>query len=202
MTLMRIGIVGTGNVGTALGRGWSRAGHRIVYGSRRPAQVDCSFGQADTIAGAAAASEVVVLAVPFAGVAEAVAAAGALDGKIVVDATNPIGSPIPAPYGSGAEMVAVLAPGARVFKAFNTMGWETMADPVLDGRAALGLVCGDDADAKELVLGLARDLGFDAVDAGDLSAARHLEGLAALWVHLAYGAGLGREVAFALLRRI
>lgn len=198
---MRIGILGTGNVGTALGKGWARAGHRVVFGSRHPASVDCAVGQADTIAGAAAQAEVVVLAVPFEAVPDAVAAAGDLAGRIVVDATNAIGRPIPEPHRSGAELVAALAPGARVVKAFNTMGYETMADPVVDGRSALGLVAGDDADAKHTVMTLATSLGFEAIDAGDLRAARLLEGLAELWVHLAFRAGQGRGVAFALLRR-
>jgi predicted dinucleotide-binding enzyme len=76
-----------------------------------------------------------------------------------------------------------------------------MAEPVIGGQPAVGPVCGDDGEAKSLVLGVARDLGFDAVDAGDLGAARLLEGLAELWVHLAFRAGLGRDMAFALLRR-
>lgn len=198
---MRIGILGTGNVGQGLGRGLRQAGHRIVYGSRRPAQVDCSFGQADTISGAAARSEVIVLAVPFAAVVDTVAAAGDLAGKVLVDATNPVGAPIPGGHPSGAALVAATAPSAHVVKAFNTMGWETMADPVVEGRPALGLVCADDADAKQVVLGLARDLGLDTVDAGGLDAARLLESFAELWVHLAFRAGLGRAMAFGLLRR-
>jgi predicted dinucleotide-binding enzyme len=198
---MRIGILGTGNVGQALGKGLAQGGHSVVYGSRHPAQVDCSFGQADSIAGAAARSEVVILAVPFSAAVETVKAAGNLSGKVVVDATNPVGAPIPDGHPSGAALVAATAPGARLVKAFNTMGWETMANPLVDGRPALGLVCGDDPEAKATVLGLARDLGFDPVDAGDLGAARLLEELAELWVHLAFRAGLGRGMAFALLRR-
>jgi len=193
---MRIAIIGTGRVGTALGTGWTAAGHRVVYGSRRPAEVDCGVGTADTIAGAARAAEVVVLATPFSAILDAIAAAGDLSGKVVVDATNPMGA------GPGAETVAAAAgAGAKVVKAFNTMGFETMADPSIEGRAALGLVAGDDAEAKATVLQLAHDLGFDAVDAGGLDAAPLLEHLAELWVHLAFRAGQGRGMAFALLRR-
>ena len=197
---MRIAILGTGRVGTALGTGWTNVGHTVVYGSRRP-----SSATEDTHAGAAAGADVVVLAVPFDAAVETVAAAGNLAGKIVVDATNPVGK-----VRSGAELVAAAAPGARVVKAFNTMGFETMADPVIDGRPALGLVAGDDGEAKAAVLQLAADLGFEAVDAGGLDAARMLETLAELWIHLAFRAGLrgpnavaghGRDMAFALLRR-
>jgi 8-hydroxy-5-deazaflavin:NADPH oxidoreductase len=197
---MRIAVIGTGRVGTALGKGWAAAGHTVVFGSRRPAQVDCAVGSADSVAGAAHRSEVVVLAVPFGAAAEAVTAAGNLDGKVLVDATNPIGAAIPPPHRSGAERLAATVPGARVVKAFNTMGFEVMADPVVEGRPALLLYCGDDAGAKEVVDRLARDLGFDPVDAGSLSAARLLEGLAELWVHLALH-HLGRGFTFALLRR-
>ena len=197
---MRIAILGTGRVGTALGTGWANAGHSVVYGSRRPE----SESEA-THSAAAAGADVVVLAVPYDAAVDTVAtvaAAGDLDGgKVVVDATNPVGRPIPPPHRSGAEQVAAAAPGARVVKAFNTMGFEFMADPVVDARAALLLLAGDDAAAKETVTGLARDLDFDPVDAGDLAAARMLENLAELWVHLAMRAGQGRGVAFSLLRR-
>jgi hypothetical protein len=82
-----------------------------------------------------------------------------------------------------------------VVKAFNTVGWEVMADPDLDGVAATMPLAGDDADAKELVAGLARDLGFEPLDVGDRAAAVHLENLARLWIHLAVTGG-NREFAF------
>lgn len=193
---MRIAIIGTGRVGAALGKGWTVAGHHVVYGSRRPAQVDCAVGTADTIAGAARQSEVVVLATPFNAVTEAIAAAGDMSGKVVIDATNPMGAAF------GAQVVAAAAgPAARVVKAFNTMGFETMADPLVEGRPALCLVAGDDAEAKATALQLARHLGFEAVDTGGLETARLLENLAELWLQLALCAGQGRHIAFALLRR-
>lgn len=188
---MRIAIIGTGRVGTALGTGWARAGHQVVYGSRRPAEVDCAVGTADTIAGAARGAEVVVLATPYAGVPDALAAAGDIGDKVIVDATNPM----------GAGRAPLDAFGGRWVKAFNTMGFETMAAPQIDGRAALCLLAGDDADAKATVTQLAEDLGFEPVDAGDSHAIPLLESLAELWVHLAFRAGQGRGIAFALLRR-
>lgn len=197
---MRIAIIGTGNVGTSLGKGWSAAGHRIVYGSRHPADVDCAVGTADTIPGAAQQADVIVLAVPYTAVAETLAACGQLGNRIVVDATNPMGRPVADGHPSNSHLITASAPGTRVVKAFNSIGAELMANPLFDGLAAAGFVAGDDADARTTVLDLARDLGFEPVDAGGLDAAPLLESLAQLWVHLARS-GHGRAVAFALLRR-
>jgi 8-hydroxy-5-deazaflavin:NADPH oxidoreductase len=196
---VNIAIVGTGNVGAALGRGFATAGHDVIWGSRRPEGTHEVAPVVD-IRAAAAEAEVVVLAVPFAAVEETVAALGDVTARVIVDATNPLGR-LPPGAASGAEHVAALAPGARVVKAFNTMGWETMADPVIDGRRAVCLLCGDDQGAKDAVVGLAADLGFEPVDAGGLEAARHVEALAGLWVHLAFRAGLGRGFAFAVVHR-
>jgi predicted dinucleotide-binding enzyme len=92
------------------------------------------------------------------------------------------------------------AKGAKVYKAFNQTGFDIMASPAFDGRRAVMFVCGDDAAHKPTVLGLASEIGFDAVDAGRLVVARLLEPYAMLWIHLAYAQGLGREFGFGLLR--
>jgi predicted dinucleotide-binding enzyme len=197
---VHIAVIGTGNVGAALGRGWSAAGHDVTWGTRRPDAPHEVTPVAD-IRRVAAAADVVVLAVPFDAVGETVAAIGDLSGRVVVDATNSLGAPPPDGTRSGAEHLTRLANGALVVKAFNTMGWETMADPVIDGRRAVCFICADHPGARHLVAGLARDLGFEAIDAGGLEVAGYLEALAALWVHLAFRAGLGRHFAFAILRR-
>ena len=197
---MHIAVIGTGNVGAALGRGWSAAGHDVTWGTRQPDEPH----EVSPVAGireAAAGAGVIVLAVPFPAVSETVAAIGTLSGRVVLDATNALGATLPNGARSGAEYLASLARGASVVKGFNTMGWETMADPMIDGRRAVCFICGDDPEARHLVGGLADDLGFEAIDAGELEVARHLEALAALWVHLAFRAGFGRQFAFAILRR-
>jgi predicted dinucleotide-binding enzyme len=98
-------------------------------------------------------------------------------------------------------MVASWARGAHVVKAFNTVGANIMSNPRFGQVAPVLFYCGDDAGAKKTVHGLVAELGFDAVDAGPLTQARLLEPFALLWISLAYGAGLGREIAFQLLRR-
>jgi hypothetical protein len=124
---------------------------------------------------------------------------------VVVDATNPLASSMREltrdPDLSGAERVARRLPTARVVKAFNTTGSANMADPAYGGVRPWMPVAGDDPDATQLVVGLAEELGFDAVAAGPLAAARDLEHLAALWIRLAHTLGHGPDIAFALLRR-
>jgi NADPH-dependent F420 reductase len=208
---MKIAIMGTGNVGSVLGKRWAQAGHSIVFGSRAPGRDDVQALVADAGANAAAAhpadavagAELVVLAVPWRAAEAAVTSIADWQGKILVDATNPIAPGFKLAVGhttSGAEEVAGWAPGARVVKAFNTTGDNNMADPVYDGQATTMFICGDDADAKEAVAGLAQTLGFDVTDVGDLTAARWLEPLAMVWISLARRGG-NRNIALKLVRR-
>ncbi len=103
---------------------------------------------------------------------------------------------------SGGEQVAQWAEGARVVKALNTTGAGNMADPALDEDHRLAiLLCGDDAEAKEVVGGLIGELGFSAVDAGPLDRSGLLENMALLWILLAYQQGLGTDFGFAIVTR-
>jgi hypothetical protein len=192
---MRIGIIGTGSVGTALATGFAAAGHDVVLGSRSPTETAGPEGvSVESQQDAADQGEVVVLAVP--GGATAVVAADladALAGKPLVDATNEY--PEPAADRSLAERVADAAPGANVVKAFNTIGANRMTDPVVDGERATMFLAGE---ATDTVADLAADLGFEPVVAGDLRAADRLEHLARLWIDLSREHG--RDIAFRLLR--
>lgn len=128
-----------------------------------------------------------------------------LAGKVLIDATNPLladlsGLAVGANT-SGAEMVASWAPGARVVKAFNTIGANIMANTKFAAGPPVLFYCGEDAGAKKVVHDLASGLGFDARDAGPLTQARVLEPFALLWVSLAYPQGYGREIAFQLMTR-
>lgn len=209
---MNIGIVGTGRVAAALGKGWAARGHTITFASRNPNEPKVRslldevgpFGSAARVDEVAGRSSIVVLAVPFSAVAERLEQAGNLDGKVIIDCTNPIApglKPLFDSSTSGAEQIAAWVPGAKVVKAFNTTGAENMADPVYNSRPTMMPICGDDSLAKAAVWQLAEELGFEPVDAGTLSAARHLENLALLWIHLASVGGMGRDIAFCLLRR-
>ena len=161
---------------------------------------------AGTVAETVGQSDILLLASPWNATKEMVTAAGDLTGKILIDVTNPF---LPDLSGisvgttsSAGELVASWAPGAKVVKAFNSIGVNIMADPNFNGRSALLLYCGDDGDAKAAVARLATELGFEAQDAGPLRQARVLEPVALLWVSLAYAQGLGREFAFQIVKRV
>ncbi|MFZ0334129.1 MAG: NADPH-dependent F420 reductase [Candidatus Acidiferrales bacterium] len=210
---MNIAILGAGNVGGALGKGWAAKGHSIYFGVPEPKSEKISAlvksigknARAGTVHEAAEGAEVLVLAIPWPATRDAVLAAGKLAGKIVVDCTNPLepdlsGVAIGHTTSAG-EQVAQWAAGARVVKAFNTTGAGNMANTHYGDKEITMCVAGDDAAAKSVVMKLAQDLGFEAVDAGPLKVARLLEPFAALWVYLAVKQGLGPNIAFKLLRR-
>ncbi len=210
---MKIAIIGAGNVGGALGTRWAHAGHHVTFGVRDPRDPDTlalahSLGptaHVASVAEAARTAPIVVLATPWPATKEAIGACGDLVGKTVVDCTNPLsGDASSLTIGhttSGAEEIAKWAKGAHVVKAFNQTGAENMASQEGYSVHPVMFVAGDDATRKKDVISLARDAGFEAQDLGPLASARLLEPLAMLWITLAYRQKLGRDFAFALLRR-
>ncbi len=156
---------------------------------------------------AAAFGETIVLATPWNATEAAIRSMGDLNGKIILDATNPLamgadglGLEIGHSISAG-EKVQGWAKGASVFKTLNTTGFGNMADPVFRGVKSAMFVAGDDSANKPKVIALVAALGFEVVDAGPLRNARLLEAHAMLWIDLALTRGLGRDWAFALVRR-
>ncbi len=210
---MKISILGAGSVGSTLGRSWLAKGHEVFFGVRNPEDDKTqrllkeigTKAQAGTVAEAIAFSDVILLALPWQVVQTTITEAGDLGNKIIIDATNPLTSDFSAlEIGfdtSGAEQVAAWAKGAKVFKTFNQTGWENMAHPVYDGKPSVMMVCGDDATTKEIVMKLVTDIGFEAIDVGELKMARLVEPFGMTWIHLAMRQGLGRDWAFQIVRR-
>ncbi len=209
---MNIGILGAGNVGGTLGSRWARGGHTVAFGVRDPNSEDAralvakaGAGKAVTIPEAARAADVLLLSTPWGAARQVIESLGDLSGKVFIDATNPLAADLSAltvgTTTSAGEQVAQWARGARVVKAFNTVGYNVMEKPAFGAGRALLFYCGDDAVAKQTVRALAEELGFDARDAGPLTQARLLEPFALLWISLAYKQGWGREFAFQTLGR-
>jgi 8-hydroxy-5-deazaflavin:NADPH oxidoreductase len=187
---MRIAIVGAGTIGRTLGGKWSAAGHEVVYGVRRPGAPGTS-----SVEDAVAAAEVVVLAVPGAAAKEVVASLGhELAGKVVVDATNDV-------QGSGKlHALDELADGAHPVRAFNTLGWENFADPVFGDVTADLLYAAEEGAAKDTAETLIRDVGLEPVWVGEVDAFDVVDSVTRLWFTLALQRGLGRRLAFKVLR--
>jgi 8-hydroxy-5-deazaflavin:NADPH oxidoreductase len=190
---MNIAIIGKGNVGSALEAGLSREGHQVHAVGRDP----------DAIREAGEFAELVILAVPFNEINTAVSELGSsLSGKVVVDATNALTPEYELAVGfttSGAEELQNKLPDSKVVKAFNTAFASTMTTGRIGDEQLAGLVAADDADAKNTVLDLVRQLGFDPIDAGPLASARLLEPLAVLNIKLGFVQGYGPNSGFRLV---
>ncbi len=199
----RVAVIGPGNVGSQLVRGFARAGHQVSVGARDAAKA-AELARLDGVdvldpAAAAAAADVVVLTVPVVALAETVAGLGDLDGKVLVDATNAVGVPVPGGHPTVGAHVAGLAPTASVVKAFNTIGAEHLADGTIAGRAVFLPVAGDDR-GRPAVVALAESVGFEVADLGGPEAVELVEDTARLWIHLAFRCGWGRDFGFGVLR--
>lgn len=188
---MKYAILGSGNVGTAVTRAVTAAGHDVVVSDvDETALASLTYKISDVAtttdaAQAAADADVVVLAVPFPIVEELVSGlADALANTIVIDATNPLAADLSGLVTdggpAGAERVQAAAPDARVVKAFNTVFAGNQPVAEVDGFVLDGFVAGDDADAKDVVAELLETVGYRVIDVGGLSAARYLEGMAYL----------------------
>jgi 8-hydroxy-5-deazaflavin:NADPH oxidoreductase len=200
---MNIALIGAGNMGSGLARLIATAGHTLSITSRnadKGRELARSVGAAYRDRDVARDADIVIVATGYGEAAAALRSAGNLDGKVVVDITNPL----TADYSgltlgfetSAAEEIQKAFPKARVVKAFNTVFAQVLASgPKLDGEPVPVFVAGDDAQAREAVVALVKSLGFVPVEAGGVKNARFLEPVAALNIYLGYGAGRGTSIA-------
>jgi len=195
----RIAIIGTGDVAAALGPEFAAQGHTIVYGSRDPSREDVQSLVANTgddasvttPRDAAEHADIVVLAVPGMLVEEITLGLGNLEGKIIIDPTNPLnrgdGGFTHAVDSSNAEIIQAAAPGAHVVKAFNALSWRTMVDPDSAGGPVSIPLAGNSAQAKQKVAALVEGMGLEAIDVGPVENAHWVEGMLILWIDNRYG---------------
>lgn len=212
---MKISIIGTGNIGSHLGRLLSDKGHDEFVGSRNPEAKKIALenlAQRVKIVSYKEAfeySKVIVMATPFHShaTADALREAKTFRDKILIDATNPL-NPDYSPFlfeqaTLGAEEIAKLAHQAKVVKAFNTIFAHIMVPERLTirGEKISCFIASDDAGAKQVATDLSNEIGFKAIDAGTLENARYLEGMVHLGIQLAFSLGYGNDAGFAFLTR-
>ena len=190
---MKIGIIGSGNVGKALARSGVRAGHEVTLSASHPehaaaAAKETGANAAPSTTDAVKDADLVVVAVPYDKLGEVFRGLGtSVDGKVVIDATNHINLQNPGEVLSGlsnAEEIQKRHPEVRVVKAFNYSFASRMADPTVDGVRLDGFVAGDDQEAKDKALEFVESIGYRPIDAGPLVMARVLEGMGLLIVAL------------------
>jgi len=198
---MNIAVIGSGNIGSMLGTHWAVAGYTVIFGARDVSNSKASAAalaagsnaRVDTITNAIAAAEVVVYAIPGAAMAASLREEGVgLDQKIVIDTTNQFGQPVM----NAITAILAAAPTAIVYRTFNSVGFENMADPMIDGVQADMLYVGPDLAGRVVIDQLIADCGLRPVYVGDNTQAALVDNLGALWGALAYGQKLGRRLAF------
>lgn len=218
MNKLKIGVLGTGDVGRVLGAGFAALGHEVKLGSRDAqnpkavewAEKNGAGASAGTFADAAKFADVIIIATLWSGTKNAIELAGveSFAGKVVIDTTNPLdfskGMPPTLSVGttdSAAEQIQRLLPGAHVVKGFNIVGNPHMVNPSFPGGKPDMFICGDSEDAKKTVTDLCTELGWPGtIDIGGLVGARYLEPMAMVWISYMFKTGGGNH-ALAMLRK-
>lgn len=209
---MNITIIGAGNMGSALTKQLTHAGHYVTVTDHN---LEAAKALAASHNGASAAepsqaldgSEIVLVATYYDDAVDALRALGSLSGKVVIDITNPVTADFSAlsigHSTSAAEEIAKAIPEAVVVKAFNTLFAQVLSDgpQFAEGTVAPAFYASDDERAKEKVKTLIESMGFKPIDAGGLSNARYLEPLGGLNIYFGYVAGLGTDIAPAWIRK-
>jgi len=216
---MKIGIIGSGDVGPRLADRFSELGHQVKIGSRNPNQSkitewidkhDKEKASAGTFAETASFGELVVLATLWEGTADAIQLSNSknLAKKIVIDVTNPLdftkGMPPSLALGhtdSAGETVQRLLPDSKVVKAFNIVGNPHMVHPDFPGGKPTMFVCGNDEESKKIITDdILSKFGWETIDIGGIEGCRVLEPVALLWILHYFRTGNG-DHAFKLLKK-
>jgi predicted dinucleotide-binding enzyme len=206
---MQIAVIGYGNIGGTLARKWAAAGHQVVIGAREPNKPDvqqlCNEigpkARAADITQATTQAEAVVFAVPGGAMTDTLRSVGqALNGKLVIDATNNIGAAQSGGQINSVQAIEKAAPQAKVYRAFNIYGFENLAEPVLGGVQADMFYAGSDGDARAQAEQLIRDVGLNPVWLGGSDKAELVDQFLRIWFTLAFEQNKGRRMAFKLLR--
>ena len=209
---MKVTVIGAGNMGSGFVKQLTIAGHQVSVTSRNldKARLVASANPGSSAIpaeNAATNADIIVLATSYNDAVEALHSVGDLQGKVVIDISNPLtddymGLSIGHNTSAGEE-IAKVVPNAHVVKAFNTVFAQVLAEGAdfgNDSKVSV-FIAGDNAQSKQIVTKLAEDMGFKTIDAGGLKNARYLEPLAGLNIYLGYGAGFGTAIAPTWIRK-
>ena len=204
---LKVAVLGAGNIGGTLGRKWHAAGHQLAFGVSDPQGKNAQALRADlgeqvaigTVAEVLATDPaLVVLALPGVQMDIVIAKhAAQLDGRVLIDTANRLGG---GPMNSFVPLQKH-APHARLFRAFNSLGWESFADPLFHGVPADLFYCGPEGEARAQVERLISDIGLHPVYLGGPEQVGVVDSVGALWFALVFGQGKGRNLAFKVLTR-
>lgn len=203
---MQIAVLGAGNIGGTLGKKWAKAGHTVRFGVRDPQKPDVQAliselggsASAMSLSEAIKGADVVLFAIPGGIMREAIAAnAEALNGKVLIDATNNMRGEVLNNMATFAEQT----PDASVYRAFNSYGWENFQNPMFDGAVGDLFYCGTNGDGRAVIEQLIEAVGFHPMYLGGMDQAELVDDMLRVWFALAQGQKMGRHLAFKVLTR-
>lgn len=204
---LTITVLGAGNIGGTLGRKWHAAGHKVIFGVSNPegkygTELRAELGESVIVATASEAlaheTDVVVMALPGTAMESSIIThAAQLDGKIIIDTANRLGS---GPMNSLATFQQH-TPQAQIYRAFNTLGWENFAEPLFDGVQADLFYCGSEDEPQKIAEQLIADVGLRPVYLGGVEQTSLVDSLGSLWFALVFGQHKSRHLAFKMLTR-
>jgi 8-hydroxy-5-deazaflavin:NADPH oxidoreductase len=205
---MKIAIIGTGNVGSALAQRLIMSKHTVLMGAKLPLseksiQLATKIGEDrfTSIAQAVKQCDTIIITTPPEAVLELIPKFGNVEGKVIIDATNSIRTK-PDPFPTAFHAIKAITKSESVVKCFNTTGFENMLNPVYQGDGIDMFCAGNDKHAKQVAELLARDIGFaSCFDFGGDDKVELLEKFAQSWINLAIIQGHGRNIAFKVLKR-
>jgi predicted dinucleotide-binding enzyme len=197
---MKIAILGAGNIGGTLGGKWVQAGHQVLFGVRdlQSAKTISALEQAQGAkatdgSSAIRDSEVILFSVPWKTVQEiAQANVDSLNGKLLIDATNNFAGPVI----NNLKALQDAAPDAKIYRAFNSLGWEVFANPMISGHTVDMFYSGPDGKTRDAVHKLIEEIGVNPIWVGDNDRIQLVDNMGALWVNMVFQRGWKRRSAF------
>lgn len=206
---MKISIIGSGNVGSALVHGLLKANHNVSFGVRdassaksEKANALLSNAKLQSIEEACKSAEIIIITTPPEAVLQLIPQLGDVTGKVIIDATNSV-RVRPEPYPTAFHAIKALTKSEKVVKCFNSTGFENMTNPIYPTFGGIDMFCaGNDKESKAIAQKLSKDIGFaECWDFGGDDKVELLEKFALSWINIAIMQGHGRDIAFKVIKR-